>query len=557
MRVICDIEADSLKPSVIWVIVCKDIDTQEVKVFKRPDLYPSSFVSYSKNVSLWVGHNFLGYDALAINSLVSGVHIDFASCVDTLIVSRLVDANQEGGHSLARWGEYLGCSKIEFNDFSQLTKEMIEYCKQDVEVNYKVFKHLEKFIYSPLWKNSLRTEHEMQIICNELHSNGFYFDYSKALSLYEDIKGRLETLSLELTKAFPPRSKLIREITPKVTKYGTLHKGDFRWITDGNLSVYTEGASFSRIEWVTFNPNSQKQVIERLNEAGWKPYEKTKGHLKVEREIRKVRNKKLYEQLKEKLDAYQVYGWSVSEENLNTLPDPSTQPEGSKERMALESARKLVQWLVLSSRRSTLEEWFSAYDGTSKRIHGTFHHIGAWTHRMSHSGPNMANISTWHGLPKDKEPTAVELIKDAIDPNMRKVWAAPPGKLLVGVDADSIQLRILAHYMNDERFIQSLVSGDKKNGTDAHTLNQNALNSGGEAICKSRDDAKTFIYAWLLGAGLQKVAQILGCTLEQARYANDSFLDYYPGLKYLKTVTIPNDAASGYFQGFDGRFVQK
>jgi DNA polymerase-1 len=168
----------------------------------------------------------------------------------------------------------------------------------------------------------------------------------------------------------------------------------------------------------------------------------------------------------------------------------------------------------------------------------------------------MANISTWHGLPKDRPPTSLELIKDGIDPQMRQVWAAPPGKLLVGVDADSIQLRILAHYMNDERFIESLISGDKKNGTDAHTLNQSALNSGGEIICQSRDDAKTFIYAWLLGAGIQKVSQILGCTMEQAKYANDSFLDYYPGLKYLKTVTIPLDAEAGYFRGFDGRFVK-
>lgn len=62
-------------------------------------------------------------------------------------------------------------------------------------------------------------------------------------------------------------------------------------------------------------------------------------------------------------------------------------------------------------------------------------------------------------------------------------------------------LRVFGHYINDPVFIQSLISGDKKNGTDLHSLNQRALG----VSCKSRDDAKTFIYAWLLGAECGKL----------------------------------------------------
>jgi DNA polymerase I-like protein with 3'-5' exonuclease and polymerase domains len=135
---------------------------------------------------------------------------------------------------------------------------------------------------------------------------------------------------------------------------------------------------------------------------------------------------------------------------------------------------------------------------------------------------------------------------------MRELWIAAHDRFLVGVDAESIQLRIFGHYINDKGFINALIAGRKEDASDPHSLNQRALGD----ICKSRDDAKTFIYAWLLGAGLTKVAQILGCTLEEARMANDNFLEFYPGLKLLKDQVIPEDAARGYFQGFDGRYVR-
>ena len=62
LRVVCDLEADSLDPTVIWVLVAKEADTGNVHTFIRPDLDPDSFREFSKRVSVWIGHNFLGYD---------------------------------------------------------------------------------------------------------------------------------------------------------------------------------------------------------------------------------------------------------------------------------------------------------------------------------------------------------------------------------------------------------------------------------------------------------------------------------------------------------------
>lgn len=549
--IVLDIETESLTPSKIYMIVCRDILSNEVFVFLEGQV--KEFAEFLKEVGMVVAHNGLAFDIPVINSLLEPhVYIDPTSVVDTLVVSRLLDTNISGGHSLAAWGERLGFPKGDFHDFSHFSQEMLDYCIQDTLVTLKLFEEFKPYIYSPLWKKSLRVEHDIAWMCNDLKKNGFHFDKELGYKVYGEITQELSVLDDQLQKAFPPKSELIREITPKATKHGTISRQDFRWVDDGDLSSFNVGCPFSRIEFVPFNPSSPTQVIDRLNEAGWKPFEKTKGHIESEKLLKRSKKKEERELLKEKLERYKTYGWKISEENLDTLPDKAPTPDGQAR---LEAARKLVQRLTLSNRYVTLREWLAAVEESPdhNRIHGTFNHIGAWTHRMSHSDPNMANIPTFGGLPKNREPTFLELWKSRVDPVFRQFWSVPKGKLLVGVDAESIQLRVLAHYMNDSRFTESLLSGKKEDKTDPHSMNQRALGN----VCQSRDDAKTFIYAWLLGAAFVKISQILKCTVEEAEEANNNFLNFYPGLKHLKTNVIPNDASFGYFQGFDGRFVKQ
>jgi DNA polymerase-1 len=167
---------------------------------------------------------------------------------------------------------------------------------------------------------------------------------------------------------------------------------------------------------------------------------------------------------------------------------------------------------------------------------------------MAHQRPNMANIPVAKRSPKDNE---FEKLSNDINDDMRRLWTARPGYRLVGVDADGIQMRIFAHYVNDERLTNALISGNKDSGSDIHSVHQRALGD----VCRSRDDAKTFIYAWLLGAGLRKVAEILHCSQSGAKTAVDSFIGFYPGLAHLKATQIPQDASRGYFVGLDGRYV--
>lgn len=239
---------------------------------------------------------------------------------------------------------------------------------------------------------------------------------------------------------------------------------------------------------------------------------------------------------KEKKEHYKKYGWKCNEENLSTLPKTAPQ-----------AAKSLAQWLTLEGRRSSLQEWINCV-GDDGRIHGKFWHIGAWTQRMSHSSPNQANIpSIFQGTPS----TPVEEIKHRYDAELRALFEADTDAWLVGCDADGIQLRILAHYMESAAYRDAILKGDKSKGTDIHSMNQKALGS----VCKTRDDAKTFIYAWVLGASIPKIASILGCSIPVASAAVNKFLDALPELRRLKSIVIPTYVARGGFNGLDGRFV--
>lgn len=532
MKVVFDIEANGLEnPTKVWLVVCKDIDTGQLHIFRNLTDEPEEakqFSEFIRGVRVWIGHNVLGYDWPVLNRLC-GYPYSADTTVDTLIISKMIDYPRDG-HSIEDYGLEFGYEKIKFNDFSKYSKEMEEYCIRDVEITEKVYNKYKKYINDPKRRRGILTEHRFQLLVNSLHDNGFSFNVDKANKLLVKVQSEIEVLDKDILEAFPAKLKLIREITPKETKHGTLSRTDFRWIKDGDLSEYN-GGPFCRCAWEPFNPDSPKQRIDVLNAAGWQPVNKTTTHIKVERELNRLRFSKKdpkgvdldRKDLYSRLDGLKKYGWKLDEDNLNTLPPRAPAP-----------ARLLAKRILLESRRRTLTEWLGLVREDS-RIHGKFYGIGAWTHRMAHQNPNTANI-----------PTDAKLYGH----EMRALWRAPPRRLLIGVDAESIQLRIFAHYINDPEFIDALVKGKKDEKTDPHSLNQRILGA------KTRNHAKRFIFAYLLGAGVDKLAQILEIPREEGEAALNRLVDRYSGLAALKQSVIPSDAKRGWFTGLDGRAVR-
>ena len=532
MRVVIDIEANGLEnPTQIWVVVCKNIDTGDFHIFREVtenDDQRESFRKFIEGCDYIIGHNWTGYDAPVIVRLVR----PSLSCtvIDTLIVSKLVDYSRPEGHSIEAYGEEFGLEKISFSDFSKYSEEMETYCVRDVEICHRIYNKYLDIINDIHWRDSIIMEQEFQGVVNSLHSNGFAFNSSRANSLLDNIQNDLSKIDQEILEAFPPREVLIREFTPKLTKFGTISKSSVPTALRDQIHLYEAGKTYKQTKMVPFNPSSVKQIITVLNEANWKPVSKTKTHIETERTIQRSKYNGNSTPLDletqyAKLRQCQIFGWKINEDNLSTLPES-----------APASARLLAKRILLESRRRTLTEWLSLVQSDG-RIHGKFIGIGAWTHRMAHQNPNCANI-----------PTGARLYGD----EMRSLWRAPRNRLLVGVDAEGIQLRIFAHYIDDPEFTKSLVEGRKDDKTDPHSLNARILGS----VCKgNRQTSKRFIYALLLGAGIGKLSEILEASKSDTEKALDRLLRRYAGFAYLKETIIPKDGKRGYFIGLDGRRV--
>lgn len=540
-RIVIDIEANGLDPTKIWLIVCKDIDSNEYHIFRRvsdDEGERNRFKEFTSKDILWIGHNWLGYDWLAIDKLLKHDIRDISSnSIDTLIISKLVDYSRKS-HSIEDYGLEFGLPKGDFHDWSKYSKEMEEYCIRDVDITEKIYRKYIRFINKPEYRRSILTEHRFQLIVNELHENGFAFNVDKAKKLLDKVERELAEIDVKFETAFPPREVLVREFTPKATKYGTISKSSVPRLLLERISEYEIGKTYRHTKFVKFNPSSHKQLIDVLWEAGWKPEDKTKTHIDLLREYnsnRYSRNKSLdldnNSDIVLRLEKLKKYGYKINEYNLGTLPPSAPSP-----------ARLLAKRILLEARRRTLTEWLGLVrkDG---RIHGRFYSIGAWTHRMAHQEPNTANIPNEFDTQGKKKLYGKE---------MRSLWQAPRNRLLVGVDAEGIQLRIFAHYINDPEFTDALVKGKKDDKTDPHSLNQRIL---GDA-CRSRAAAKRFIYALLLGAGLNKLSEILGCNNSETEKALDRLLQRYVGWAKLKEELFPNDAKRGYFIGLDGRQVR-
>lgn len=536
MKVVIDIEANALhNPTKIWLIVCKDIDNGQYTIFRKSGV--AEFADWAKNVKLFVGHNIIGYDGPVLAKLL-GVEISPERCIDTLIVSKLVDYPRQG-HSVESYGEEFGLPKGSGIDFSRWSQELEDYCIRDVEITERIYKKYSRYINNDKRSKSIRLEQQFQLVCNDLEKNGFAFNTAKAQTLLDKVTSELATLDADILSAFPPREVLIREFTPRATKFGTISKTSIPRSLWGNISEYDVGTTYRHTKSEPFNPSSHKQIIQTLNEAGWRPIDKTKTHIDTERELSKLGHRRRSDsenvqlrELEDKLKVLKVSGWKVNETNLETLPTNAPSP-----------AKQLAKRILLESRRRTLTEWLGLVTEEDHRIHGRFYGIGAWTHRMAHQNPNTANIPNEFDTAGKKKLLGKEL---------RSLWRAPLNRLLVGCDAEGIQLRIFAHYIDDPEFTEALVKGKKDDKTDPHSLNQRILGS----VCKSRAAAKRFIYALLLGAGLGKLTEILGCSQAETQEALDRLLVRYTGWQLLRENVFPKDAKRGWFEGLDGRAVR-
>ena len=218
MTLILDIETDGLHPSKIHVCVTKDLDTGIILSFQEDK--KESLKKYLKRYDTIIGHNALSFDIPILNRLWS-MEIEEDKIFDTLLVSYLVRADIKGGHSLRSWGERFNYPKIEFEDFENLSPEMIKYCTQDVNITGKLYKYLVKLIKTKKFSDkSVLLEHKIRSIINKQQDKGFLLDVKKAHFLLSEVKQKADLIERDVLKEIPYSIKQERTVNIRTKKDG-------------------------------------------------------------------------------------------------------------------------------------------------------------------------------------------------------------------------------------------------------------------------------------------------------------------------------------------------
>ena len=196
-----------------------------------------------------------------------------------------------------------------------------------------------------------------------------------------------------------------------------------------------------------------------------------------------------------------------------------------------EESLKLLQFLTISKRLGQIMEGNQAWIKLVKegKIHGGVNTNGAVSGRCTHQNPNVAQV------PSVRSPYGGEC---------RELFTAPKGKVLVGCDASGLELRCLAHYLfpwDEGKYAKTILEGD------IHTANQKA------AGLETRDQAKTFIYATLYGAGDAKIGSIVGGTSKEGKRLKGNFKKNLPAYNKLVTAVEAKVTSVGSLNGLDGR----
>ena len=484
-----DIEADGLQPTKIFCLVA--MDTETGKVYEYGPECIDKGVKLLQNADKLIGHNILGYDIPVIKNLM-GVDLDDGNIkiVDTLVLSRLFNPTREGGHGLEGWGYRLRHRKIEYDNFEYYTPEMLKYCKQDVSLNYKVYRHLSRAEANGFSPRAIKLEHDVYRILNAQRERGFKLDQQHAMSLLAELNEKIDKAEKRVHKTFKPRETFIT-LVPTMTKAGKVSKmaqvkGETKKVrlSDEEYQKACESPNDNlvRRDSEPFNLGSRKQIGEYLVEFGWKPTKFTPTGQPI-----------------------------VDEKVLSQIKD-------------IPEAAVIAEYLMLQKRIAQINSWFKEMEDDG-RIHGFVNTNGAVTGRMTHSSPNMAQV------PSTSSPYGKEC---------RECWTVEDNYRLVGIDASGLELRMLAHYMDDEDFTYELLNGD------IHTANQMA------AGLESRPQAKTFIYALLYGAGDAKLGSVVGGDAKDGGRLRQSFFDNLPAFKHLKD-RVSRAAKRGYLKGLDKR----
>ena len=493
-----DIESNGLLDTITKVhcIVLQDVDTKEVFSYGPENIQAG--LDRMMDAEKLIFHNGIGYDFPALEKVYPDFHVDRDRVIDTLVLTRLIWTNLSDTDS-----PRVNAGKLEPRQRGSHSLDAwgkrLGVLKGDYgqstdwsEWSPELQEYCEQDVAVTLKLWAVISAKEYSATAIELeHKVAWIIAEQQRHGFLFDV-ANAEKLLMHLQVE---RAKIEADLQTIFDPwYSAVEiktpKRTINYKKTDRPSV-TAGCPYTVIKFNTFNPNSRLHISNRLMaKYGWTPSSFTPDGRP-----------------------------KVDETILSELPYPE--------------AQQIAKSLMLQKRIGQLGEGSKAWltlvekDG---RIHGSVNTNGAVTGRMTHNYPNVSQT------PSVNKPYGKEC---------RELYMVPKGKKLVGVDVSGLELRMLGHFVS--RFDGGAYGHEVVNG-DIHTVNM--MSAGLE----SRNQAKSFIYSYLYGAGAAKIGSIIGKGPKQGQKLKTKFLDQTPALaKLIKAVT--KAAERGYLVGLDKRLL--
>ncbi len=515
MKRLCyDIETNGLMPLVdtIWCLVTVDSDTGEVKSFSDHDADLPSLaegLEYLHTADILYGHNVIGYDNVVLRKITGWQPLDTQKIIDTWLLSLLVQYQRDHKHGLEGWGIKLKFPKIDWDEWDKYSKDMLNYCIRDVELNVKVYKELSaeaiKIIKKhPNFTKGMEVEMEFAKIESEIQRNGWKFDMDAAIKLLKELDDKMATIEADLepligmqcikTDGLEVKSPAWR----KDGQYTSATVKHFGYTQESGIEERPIQGDYCRVSFDQGKVGQIEVVKSYLYSIGWVPDE-----------------------------------WNFEKINGKFIKKSPKITESSLEKLG-GTATTISTYYTLRSRQGILKGWIEAAKADS-RLHGRMWTIGTPTFRCRHEVvANIPSVDTIYG------------------PELRSLLVAEEGMSIVGADSSGNQMRGLCHYIGNDDFTNEVINGD------VHQRNADALGV-------SRKLAKPFLYAFLFGGGAGKLGSILtgNTDAKVGAIAKEKFQNSIPGMKALtdklesefeRTENIFGKG-KGFIRGLDGRIV--
>lgn len=502
-----DVEADGLllDATKAHCIVVSDLNTKTMRKF-GPDELVAAY-KYLLEADALVGHNAVMYDNPVLYRLIGKPNglPPLPKTFDTLLMSRLLWPDNKadhpaGGHSLEKWCEFFGKTKLhtDIEDWSTYTPEMLERCESDVEGTVETYRYILPKLKG--LQEAISIEHRTAEIITKQIQNGFPVDMERVTALHTELSLRLA----ELEDSFS-------HIPPWV--HYEMQKKPAYWYVEGTREVArTKGELPKKLQKFAVRGPPRLKRVETLFNPGSGPH---KARLFIEK-----------------------YGWKPKDVGAPNKWFPGGVPTTDRKVMKSLSYPEAITFTQISKTTKLLSTYATAWleherDG---RIHGDVITNGAVSGRMSHSSPNL-------NVPKIKKSRDGDILYGEAGGwgyECRDCFTCRTGWCLVGADASGLELRMLAHYLHQwdgGKYADIVLHGD------VHEANREA------AGLPTRDNAKTFIYAWLYGGGNEKIGQIVGKGAGEGKRLKEKFLSALPAVKELLNWVKPQDVITG----LDGR----